>query len=80
LRYAGIVLGWSGTGPRILFKGFLSPSSRRQELHFPAMLLEAAFNDRRWQKIGDMIAALASCPPAKVQFDHLTIKSKATSL
>ena len=56
------------------------------------MLLEAAFNDRRWQKIGDfvdangdrhrwpavtgrnMIAALASFPPAKVQFDRLTIK------
>jgi hypothetical protein len=62
------------------------------------MLLEAAFNDRRWQKIGDfvdangdrhrwpavtgrdIIAALASFPPAKVQFDCLTIKSKAISL
>src|SRR3977135_3244637 len=51
LRYAGDVLGWSGTSPRILFRQFLSLSSRRQELHFPAMLLEAAFNDRRRQKI-----------------------------
>src|SRR5260370_33125499 len=54
------VLGWSGTGPRILFWRFLSLSSRRQGLHFPAMLLEGVSVTDVDKKRGDFVDANAA--------------------